>query len=102
MIEILTVDTDKGLLTKGLPAFMDGRDVDAQPPLTVVEIFIWDSRRTEIICQLTHGTRVDILDIAFNESEARHYFLVKSGDCQGWIPGAFLSNRRNELIGDKI
>lgn len=104
-MEILRVDTDKGPLSKGNLAFMDGCDPDAKTPLTVMNINIWNEvARTRIVCQLEHGTQVGILDIALCEPEARYYFLIQSesGDCQGWIPGAFLSNRHNEPVGDRI
>ncbi len=102
-MDVLRVDTDKGPLIKGNIAFMDGRDPDAKPPLTVMNVNIWNGvARTRIVCQLGHGRQVDILDITLCEPEARYYFLVKSNDCQGWIPGVFLSNRRNKPIGDRI
>ena len=101
--EILSIDTDKGHLIKGDVAYIDGRDPEAQPPLTVMSIRIWDSAaRAQSLCTLRHGTEVDILDIQYYAPEGRYYLHILGGDCQGWVSEPFLSDRQWEPIGDQL
>lgn len=101
--EIAIVETDKGTLTIGQPAFIDGRDLDARPPLTVMAVNIWGNMpRTRIVCQLAHGSHIDIVSVKFYAPENRHYFLIRRDDCQGWLTEGLLSNRCNEPIGEEI
>ena len=62
------LETSKGILTVPGPAYMDGRDTEAQPPLTVMSINVWDAvpRRT-VTCSLPHGAMVDIAEATFGD-----------------------------------
>ena len=100
---IMAIDTNKGHLIKGDVAYIDGRDPDAQPPLTVMNVRIWDSAaRAQSLCTLRHGTEVDILDIQHHAPEGRYYLHILGGDCQGWISEPFLSDRQWAPIGDQL
>ena len=96
-----TITTPRGSFTVPGAAYLDGRDPDAQPPLTVMSINVWDAvPRQRIVCQLPHGAQVTLCEALFYESEGRYYFLVEAGDCRGWLPEPFLSETYHEPIGD--
>lgn len=100
---IVAINAPKGCLIKGDVAYIDGRDPDAQPPLTVMNVRVWDGvPRTKVICELKHGTEVDILDILYYQPEDRHYLHIFGGDCQGWVSEPFLSNTKHKPIGDQL
>jgi len=84
-------------------AYLDGRDQEASPPLTMMRINIWDNApRKQIVCSLTHGDRVELMDSRYLSSESRYYLKIKSGSCTGWIPDTFISAEKHAPIGDKI
>lgn len=98
-----TVLTDKGTLEVPGTAFIDGRDIEATPPLTLMRINIWDAvQRRRAVCQIPHATFVDILDIRHSEAEQRYYFQVRSGRCQGWVSQPFLSAEQHQPVGDRM
>ena len=83
-------------------AFADGRDEDAQPPLTIMRINAWDAaQRQRVVCQVPHAAAVQLLDAQYVPSEERHYFLVEAAGCKGWLPESFLSATRKPPIGDR-
>ena len=83
-------------------AYLDGRDPDAKPPLTVMRINLWDSiKRSRVVGRLKHGQRVLVLERVWNLFEERHYYLVRRWRARGWVPETFLSAERAEAIGDR-
>lgn len=98
-----TITTSKGSFNLPGNAFLDGRDVDATPPLTIMTINVWDSvPRSRVVCKLEHGTSIQLLDARLLSSENRYYFEVRSGSCTGWVPETFLSTQYEEPIGDRM
>ena len=95
--------TSKGKINIPSSAFMDGRDMDAKPPLTIMKINIWDAvPRTRPICKLSHGAQVEVSDAKYLDNEERYYFKVKSGSCDGWVSDTFISPEKQKPIGDKM
>jgi len=87
----------------GQTAYLDGRDPQAQPPLTVGRIQLWKGvPRQKVRNALAHGTRVVISDRTYCREEKRWYYCVRRGGKQGWLPGVFLSEQREEPIGDVV
>jgi hypothetical protein len=83
--------------------YLDGRDLEAQPPLTVGTINLWDSpARKRVVARLRHGTKVRILAKEWNEKEGRWYYRVRRSLKWGWIPESFLSAEYQEPIGDVV
>jgi len=98
----LTIETSEGnkLNIPGI-AFLDGRDIEADPPLTIMKINLWDEpERNKIVCSLEHGTKVDILEANFVDADGRYYLFVEGKGCEGWISDNFLSEMQEEPIGD--
>lgn len=84
--------------------YIDGRDPDAQPPLTIKHINIWDSApplpEGRVIKQLKHGTCVSVLQT--KKYKGRTWAQVKKRRLVGWVLESFLSKRREDPIGDLI
>ena len=98
-----TVDTVRGAIQVPGAAYVDGRDEEADPPLTVMSIDVWDAMpRTKVACELEHGTEVAVLMAEMDEDEDRYYFMVLSGLCMGWISEPFLSPEYHEPVGDQM
>lgn len=98
-----TVDTAKSTFQVPGIAYLDGRDVEAKPPLTIMAINVWDGvPRTKVLCQLQHGDQVDLLEAQYHTPESRWYFLIRKGDCRGWLPESFLSDKKHKPVGDKL
>ena len=97
-----TITTSRGTISVPGSAFIDGTDANAiGGPLTLLNINIWnDVPRQYPVCQLMHGTDVIVEQARLHIQENRHYFLVRGGDCLGWVPQTFLSKQRKPIIGD--
>jgi hypothetical protein len=82
-------------------AYLDGRDFDAEPPLTVGRINLFNQPDSSYAryC-LRHGTRVNVLEMQ------RHgdimWFYVRNGRRQGWVRWMFVNSEKHEPIGDVI
>ena len=73
-------------------AYMDGRDFEAKPPLTVMRINLWETMaRRRVTGCLRHGQRVRVLDRVWMPSEKRYYYLVRHWFKSGWVSELFLS-----------
>lgn len=88
---------------RGSSGFLDGRDLEASPPLTIRRVRLWDDvPRQRVVGQLPHGTRVRVLDR--REHDGRTYYQVEARGGlrrrRGWVWSAFLSDRRHEPVGD--
>lgn len=101
-----TVSTQKGTFLVPGNGFIDGRDVDAVPALTIMEVRVWDGvglgRRA--VCKIPHGTVVQLLDVKQDPdvSSQWYHFQVQSGSCRGWVTWWFVSTEKYEPIGDRI
>lgn len=83
-------------------AYLDGRDPNAQPPLTVGTIQLWDSPdRKRVVARLQHGTKVRILEKAWRRDD-RWYYRVRRVFRRGWVPGVFLSAEKPGMVGDVV
>jgi len=84
-------------------AYLDGRDLESSPPLTLMRINVWDNApRKKSVCKITHGEQVKLEDSRYVKSERRYYFKVKYGSCAGWIPESFINTAKHPPIGDKM
>jgi len=98
---VATVKTEKGIFRVPGSAFLDGRDFEAQPPLTVMDIRVWNAPvRTRKVCSLPHGTAVDVLEAERSAREERYYFRVRANGCEGWLPETFIATKKHRPIGD--
>lgn len=98
-----TISTSKGQFSVPGTAYMDGRDEEASPPLTLMSINIWGGvPRQQVACKLSHGKKVDLVNVQYSDSEGRYYFRVQSGSCEGWVSEPFLSPSYVEPTGDRI
>jgi hypothetical protein len=99
--QVLT--TAKGDLEVPGSGFLDGRDPEASPPGTVISINIWDGvPRQKVVCALSHGVSLDILDVGYYADESRYYFRVRSGSCEGWVSEPFVSPEYHPPVGDAL
>jgi len=84
-------------------AYMDGRDLEANPVCTLMTINIWDAvPRKKAVCQLAHGQSVAVIAIRYYGAESRYYFRVRSGDCEGYVSESFLSAQKHDPVGDQL
>jgi hypothetical protein len=94
-----TIKTEKGEFQVPGRAYLDGRDLEAQPPVTVMNIRVWQSPfRTHAICTAEHATQVDLLEVQRSAEEKRYYFRVRAPKCEGWVPETSLSTKKNAPI----
>ena len=97
----VTVSTRDGVdLTSGSTAWIDGRDIESRPPVTLRRVRVWYSpQRTQAVCEIEHGRQVTVT--ALERSGGRQNALVKLGDCQGWLTSdLFLSSTRQPRAGN--
>ena len=98
---VVTDDGDR--IRVGGTAYIDGRDLEALPPLTLMRINAWDQvpRRTAS-CRVFHGDEVQVLEAWRSMEEDRYYFRVDGPSCEGWVPEPFLGTELYNLVGDPI
>ena len=91
------------MITLGGHAYIDGRDPEAVPPLTIRRINLWDTpKRKKVVARLKHGTRVKVLGREWDDSKKRFCYQVRSWWRVGWVPEVFLSPNREGAIGDLV
>lgn len=98
-----TVTTEYGIFTyPGGTGYIDGRDVEADPPLTIMNVNLWSSTDTSHrrVCQIPHGTQVNILDV--KNDDGWYYFQVQNGSCKGWLSWWFVNTARYEPVGERF
>jgi len=87
----------------GQAVYLDGRDPEASPPLTVKKINLWDEmKRERRLRALPHGTRVRVMARQFHEKEGRWYYRVRRWFKTGWVPGSFLCAQKPDVLGDLV
>lgn len=94
------VSTRDGVaLTAGSTAWIDGRDTEASPPITLRRVRIWTStQRTRPACEIEHGRRVNVT--AVERSEGRQHARIRLAGCEGWVTSdTFLSSTRQPGAG---
>jgi hypothetical protein len=93
------VTTTKGRFTVPGRGFIDGRDLEAKPPLMVMQVNVWDAvPRRRIVCTLPHGDFVELLESKRDDGESRAYFRVRGGQCEGWLAESFVSQDKESPI----
>ena len=85
-------------------AYIDGRDPDAIPPLTIMEVNVWQTvQRKKIVGQIRHGEEVKVVRKQKSSADKRDYFFIKHSSCKGgWVSGNFLSNQKHDPVGDQV
>ena len=87
----------------GQNVWLDGRDPEAQPPLTLRQINLWDGvpRRT-VQARLQHGTRCVIVASQWCIQEKRWYYYLRCRFLRGWVPAPFLCADKPPVLGDLV
>lgn len=100
-----TVTTAKGRFSLATSAWLDGRDLESRPPLTLMRINVWGSPgpvRGPVRCRLPHGAEVMLEDARFVSEEGRNYFEITGKSCRGWVPETFLASKKHAPVGEKM
>lgn len=99
----MIITTIRGTLQVPGDAFMDGRDQEAQPPLTIMNINIWNNAsRSRVVCTLAHGAAVEVREAKWADDEDRYYLKIKGDNCEGWVSDPFVSPQWHEPVGDQF
>jgi hypothetical protein len=83
--------------------YIDGRDPDATPPLTLARLNVWGGlprSRNQIVGQVKHGARVRVFEVEYDDGERRWFARIRKGLLTGWVPGDWLSEKREAPVGD--
>lgn len=95
-----TITTSKGDFQVPGRAFLDGSRPESRPPVTSVLVPLLQSAvSTVVVCQVDHGTQVDLLDVQRDVEKKRYYFRVRAPKCDGWVPETALSTKKVAPIG---
>jgi hypothetical protein len=95
-----TIKTAKGDFLVPGRAFLDGRNLEAEPRFTVMTVRVWQStERRQVVCSADHATQVDLLDVQRSPEEKRYYFRIRAPRCEGWVEDASLSVTRQAPVG---
>jgi hypothetical protein len=90
-----TITTSKGDFLVPGRAFLDGREPESRPPVTARLIPLLQSAvSTHVVCQVEHGTQVDLLEVQRDTAKKLFYFRVKAPRCDGWVPEKALSPKK--------
>jgi len=94
------------------PAFIDGTDPLARPPLTIAEVNVWptdkvgmgDRRFKKHPVHVLHGEQVQILRIRFSEKLHRQVceITLSEREIRGWVLSIFLNIERVPTIGEIV
>lgn len=98
------VTTAKGTFSIPGTAYMDGRDLESTPRITIMNITVWASagRRLAKDCTLSHGERVELLSASQSRSEGRYYLEVRGQTCEGWVSEPFVSPIYHSPEGQRV
>jgi hypothetical protein len=89
------ITTSKGDFKVPGRAFLDGSRPESKPPVTAMLIPLLQSAvSTAPVCQVEHGTPVDLLEVQRDVEKQRYYFRVRVPKCDGWVPEAALSTKK--------
>jgi hypothetical protein len=95
-----TVKTSKGDFQVPGRAYLDGSQPEARPPVIAMLVPLLQSAvSTAAVCQLEHGTQVDLLEVQRDVEKRRYSFRVRSPRCGGWVPETALSTKRVPTTG---
>jgi hypothetical protein len=94
--EVITTSEGEEISVPGV-AYLDGEHPDVDVKGIMLVIPIWDGvPHTEVVCELDHGTEVEVLAAQWAESEERYYLKVESEGCEGWVRDLFVSSECHE------
>ena len=94
---------EKGYIPAPGIAYLDGRDIFAKPPLTIMRINLWDGvPRKFVVGTVRHGQRVRVVEKQWSESDGQYFYLVRRWLKLGWVSAPFLGLVRMEPIGDRV
>ena len=94
---------EKGYIPAPGIAYLDGRDFEAKPPLTVMRIHLWDGvPRMRVVATVRHGQRVRVVEKRWSEDDKQYFYLVWRWFKLGWVSAPFLNPLRMEPIGDRF
>ena len=54
---------------------------------------------TAPVCQVEHGTEVNVLEVQRDVEKKQYYFRVRAPKCDGWVPETALATRKVPPIG---
>lgn len=95
-----TITTSKGDFQVPGRAFLDGSRPESRPPATAMFVTLLQSAvSTAPVCQLEHGTQVDLLEVQRDVEKRRYYFRVRTPKCDGWVPETALSAKKVAPVG---
>jgi hypothetical protein len=95
-----TITTSKGDFQVPGRAFLDGSRPESRPPITAMFVPLLQSAvSTAPVCQLEHGTQVDLLEVQRDVEKKRYYFRIRAPKCDGWVPETALSTKKVPPIG---
>jgi hypothetical protein len=99
-----TVKTPKGKFKVPGKAYIDGRDRDAKPPLTLRTVNVWSGAgrlqaRERVVCEIKHGTKLSVTGAVRHTGEERYYFHAEAGGCSGWVPETFVGRKKYKRVG---
>jgi hypothetical protein len=46
------------------------------------------------VCQVEHGTEVNVLEVQRDVEKKQYYFRVRAPKCDGWVPETALSTKK--------
>jgi hypothetical protein len=96
-----TIATSKGDFAVPGRAFLDGSQPEARPPVTAMLVPLLQSAVSiATVCQVEHGTQVDLLEVQRDVEKKRYYFRVRALTCDGWVPESALATRKVPPIGN--
>jgi hypothetical protein len=90
-----TITTSKGDFKVPGRAFLDGSQPNVRPSITAMLVPLLQSAlSTAAVCQVEHGSQVDLLDVQRDVEKKRYYFRVRAPKCDGWVPETALSTKK--------
>jgi hypothetical protein len=90
-----TITTSKGDFQVPGRAYLDGSRPESRPPATAALVPLLQSATgTHAVCQVGHGTSVDLLEVQRDVEKKMFYFRVRAPKCEGWVPEAALSTKK--------
>lgn len=82
-------------------AYIDGRDFSVDPPVTRMDIILWDAPAELIeIATMHHNDKVQLLDHR-TLPDGRDYVKVDFGGYSGWVKAEHISPQPTEPVGER-
>ena len=100
--DTISIATKNGTFAIPGTAYMDGRELSS-PQETEMNIIVWDAVPwSRPVCELQHGTKVEIHEARFHVPGEYYCFRVTHAGCEGWVFGYYLSTSWHEPVGKRI